>query len=76
MTNFTEAPLYFVRSGDVNLGFSKLWGSGLHGYYWSIRALLSGNSFYAYALNIGDTNIAPSGGSDRYSGYPLRCLAS
>lgn len=71
----TETPLYFVRSGIVLIDTNKLTRSGLEGYYWSSM----GGYGNAYALNISN-GVRPSDSftytNNRYTGYPLRCLAS
>ena len=69
--SITRAPLFFVRSGYVR-PTSYLQDAGLNGSYWSSVANLSSNAYYLY---FDSSNVFPSGGSNRYNGYSVRCVA-
>ncbi len=72
--NIAEAPLYFVRSGNVGIYGGKLWGSGINGYGWS--SWPHSNGVYAYFLGFNGSVVGPSSGLNRWFGFPLRCLAN
>ncbi len=81
--NIAAAPLYFVRSGRLNLAVSAgtLGYAGIFGYDWSSRA---SSTRYdgaaipsAYALGFNASTVYPSDGPrERWHGYPLRCLST
>jgi len=64
-------PMYFIPAGRVNA--SGLYSAGYNGYYWSSTPLSDGSN--AYRLNFYSGNLNPSGNSDRYLGFSVRCLA-
>ena len=70
-TALVSAPLYFIRSGNVNLG--SLASAGGYGYYWSSAA--SSSTGGAYNLNFSSSIVNSSYGSNRYIGRSVRCLA-
>ena len=79
--NIAAAPLYFVRSGYVDLDNGKFWDAGITGYWWSSR----GSSTHAssavtpsgYILGFDATDVHPSYGPfNRYIGRSLRCLST
>ena len=79
--NIAAAPLYFVRSGRLNLTVSAgtLGNAGINGYEWSSRgaAYTSSTSAAAYSLAFNDSTVYPSGGpNNRWYGFPLRCLST
>ena len=63
-------PVNFVYSGSVYSG--SVSNRGSNGYYWSSTAGSSGN---AYSLYFNSSNVYPSSGYDKYSGFSVRCLA-
>ena len=69
--NIIKAPLYFVRAGHV-YGGSTLNNAGSHGYYWSSVALSSSD---VYELLFHPSAVRPSTNSNRYTGFPVRCVA-
>ena len=81
--NIAAAPLYFVRSGHVNLTVSAgtFRYAGQWGYDWSSRG--SSTRFdgvatpSAYVFAFSGTGVNPSHGpGDRFLGFPLRCLST
>ncbi len=79
--NIAAAPLYFVRSGYVNVSIPALGYAGIVGYDWSSRASSTNASGAtmpsAYILFFGPTGVNPSDGPwERWSGRPLRCLST
>ena len=72
--NIATSPLYFVRSGRINVQGGSFDGVGANGYYWSSWA--SGSS-YATALTIYSSMVYPSysGDYDRSRGRSVRCVA-
>ena len=61
--------MYFQYSGYA---FSSgINGVGSAGYYWSSTP---SGSDYAYLLYLYSNSALPSGGLNRYYGYPVRCL--
>lgn len=60
----------FVRSGYVNVNDGKMYNVGQNGNDWSRTSL---SSTHAYHLNINPTDVNPSGNSNRWAGFPLRC---
>ena len=81
--NIAAAPLYFVRSGHVNLpGISggTFRNAGQWGFTWSSQAsstdTAGNNTPSAYSLYF-ITLVSPSGGPfTRHYGFPLRCLST
>ena len=82
--NIAAAPLYFVRSGYVNLpGISgaTFRVAGIRGLYWSSRARSTrwdGSAIRSgYYLSFIAPGVVPSSGPDeRWLGFPLRCLST
>ena len=75
--NIAREPLYFVRSGWVNLNNSALRNFGLVGYGWSRSSVAysSATSANAYYLLFNADTVYPSFGPfNRYYGFPVRCL--
>ena len=77
------APLYFVRSGDVELPITTgtFRFAGVGGIYWSSRASSAGangtTTPSAYNINFNATGVYPSNGPyERWLGFPLRCLST
>ena len=75
------APLYFVRSSDVELPITTgtFRFAGVGGIYWSSRAAAdtSSTSATAYYLAFDESTVYPSSGpSTRWNGFPLRCLST
>ena len=70
-----------MRSGNISIDSGRLWYAGIYGYNWSTMAsstLGSGSAVpSAYFLLFNATGVGPSDGpASRWSGFPLRCLAS
>ena len=81
--NIAAAPLYFVRSGVINLTVSAgtFRYAGQWGDDWSSRASSTrydGSAIpSAYYLAFTATGVTPSAGpSTRYYGFSLRCLST
>ena len=70
-TTIVQAPLMFVRGGNVYPG-RDLGGAGTNGGYWSS---VGRNSSYAYYLDFRPGYVYPSGNLIRYGGFPVRCVA-
>ena len=70
-TKYHDLPLAFVHSGGVFLGYGNVDYVGNGGWHWSHTASSSTN---AYLLDTFPGYIDPSGGNNRYYGFPLRCL--
>ena len=75
--NIASSPLYFVRSGWILLpttaGTFRF--AGALSVWWSSRAYSS--TTYAYDLYLQTTGVvSPSYDSNRYDGFPLRCLST
>ena len=66
-----QAPLMFVRGGQVNPG-DGLGPAGGYGNYWSS---VGDYSFSAYSLNFSPNRVYPSELDDRYYGQSVRCVA-
>ena len=71
-------PLYFVRSGGIDLTNSALRGFGRDGIDWSRSAMAYGVGTWAanaYGLKFDPSTVAPSHGPyPRWRGFPVRCL--
>ena len=65
-----EAPLYFVRSGDVS--GTSLRNSGYSGYYWTSTVNAGA---YAYGINFSKTSVSGSTTFIRRDGKSVRCVA-
>lgn len=63
--------LAFVRSDAVRLVEGSVRYAGNNGYGWSRTANSSTNAYY---LDMNPTNVNPSNNTNRYYGFPLRCL--
>ncbi len=79
--NIAAAPLYFVRSGYLIPNVGKSWDAGQYGYWWSSRGSSTRydgvTTPSAYHLHFNATGVNPSNGpSNRYYGFPLRCLST
>ena len=61
----------FVRGGNVNPG-NYLYYAGYNGYYWSS---VGRSSSYAYCLDFYSGYVYPSGYTNRYLGFSVRCVA-
>ena len=66
--------LAFVRSGWLNIGTTddsimRYVGDG----GW-IRSRTAGSSIYAHYLSFNVSSVTSSGNSNRFVGFPLRCL--
>ena len=75
--NIAREPLYFVRSGWVDLGTGVLGYLGLHSGSWSRIATIYGTSTWgakAYYLRFDVTAVNPSNNYVRWGGFPVRCL--
>ena len=75
--NIAREPLYFVRSGDVNLNRGSVRSSGLDARGWSRTGVgyASATSATAYHLNAKASDVYPSyGPRNRWTGFPVRCL--
>ncbi len=75
--NIAREPLYFVRSGWVNLNNSTLRSFGHNENVWSrsAAAYSSATSANAYYLAFNAGTVYPSRGPDnRWYGFPVRCL--
>ena len=70
-TTIVQLPLAFVRSGGVILNYGQTGLIGESGYSWS-RTI--GLSPVAYVLVVAPADIASSRNSNRFYGFPLRCL--
>ena len=69
---FRKFPNNFVYSGLVTS--AAAYTRGTDGYYWSSTANDSYNSYYMYLYS---TEVRPgTGGSSKFLGYSIRCLAS
>ena len=79
--NIAAGPLYFVRSGYVYLPTTAgtFRDAGAYGIYWSSRgaAYTSSTSATAYYLQVEPSAVVPSDGpTNRWVGFPLRCLST
>ena len=70
LNSIRTAPLYFVRSGNVNGGTLNY--AGRYSNAWSSTIGSSINGYYLYLLS---TNIYPARNSYRFHGFAVRCLA-
>ncbi len=77
MIKTITAPLYFVRSGDVNRRDGRLWSAGNSGYGRPSTPYLERASVLkAYSLAFDDETTNPlANGGNRWGGIPIRCLA-
>ena len=66
-----QAPLMFVRGGDVDPGY-YLNFAGHYGYYWSSVGRSSSRAYY---LLFDSGGVYPSDNYYRYSGFSIRCVA-
>ncbi len=79
--NIASAPLYFVRSGDVDLHTTTVtfrYAGGV-GDWWSSRTgtYTSSTSATAYYFQVEPSRVLPSyGPSVRWLGFSLRCLST
>ncbi len=67
----------FVRSGDIALGLSALWGFGSNGYNWPSTSSIYLSSFSASSYWFEFTSSMPHPSLGPYSrrlGFPVRCL--
>ena len=75
--NIAREPLYFVRSGYVDLNTGALRNFGINGYDWSRIATVYGAGTWnakAYNLNFNASGVNPSNNNVRWNGFPVRCL--
>ena len=71
----------FVRSGFLSPDTGKFWYAGLNGHWWSSHGSSTRDDGVttpsAYNLDLNATDVHPSyGPSNRFYGYPLRCLST
>ena len=67
------APLYFVRSGIIDLhNTSTLRYSGLNNDDWSSQAYLAEHAYYLEFSTV----VTTSREHNRWHGFPLRCLST
>ena len=73
--NIAAAPLYFVRSGYIELPSTAgtLRNAGLNADYWSSRGSAAAN---AYGLGFATAVYPSNGPNNRWYGFPLRCLST
>ena len=64
------APLYFMRSGDVN--GTALNAFGNYGYYWSSTVNNYTNAYDSYFTS---SNVVLNAGGQRSRGFSVRCIA-
>ncbi len=74
-TGLHRSPLYFVRSGYINLPTGSLWNAGYSGDYWFSSASPA-DILHAFFLYFHPANISPSASDSRYYGFSLRKLVS
>ena len=67
--NFRANPFYFVRSGF--LSGSTLVGYGTYGGLWSSTVR---SASWGYYLGFNSGGLYPATQSDRYNGFPVRCV--
>ena len=75
--NIAREPLYFARSGYVNLNTGALRDFGFGGGGWSRIATAYGAGTWAagaYYLYFGASDVNPSIINVRWLGLPVRCL--
>ena len=75
--NIAREPLYFVRSGYVDLGTGAMRRFGVNGYGWSRIATVYGAGTWnarAFYLDFSASGVNPSGDYVRWYGFPVRCL--
>ena len=75
--NIAREPLYFVRTGNVHLGYGSLRFSGDVGYGWSRTSVAysSATSANSYWFEFASSESRPSYGPyPRWLGVPVRCL--
>ena len=73
--NIAREPLYFVRSGAVNLERNSLRKSGDSGYFWSSVAFTYVSPTFARSYHVYfDSGLHPTGYGYRFIGVPVRCL--
>lgn len=68
-----------MRSGSINNSLGRLGYAGNTGYVWSLTAAVLATSLAATAYRLGviHNKVAPSGGpSNRWNGFPLRCITT
>ena len=70
--SITRAPLFFVRSGDVDPFYRYLNGPGYEGNYWSSVAT---SSTIAYTLYFLSSSVRLLSDTNRYYGFSVRCVA-
>lgn len=63
-----------MRSGNIWIDDSKLLDSGQYGYYWSCMPYPG--TYEAFFMDFGDYVEPSYDYNPRYTGLPLRCLAS
>lgn len=68
------APMYFVRSGNIDPSSGTLLDSGSYGYGWS-STVFPDSFYYAYDFGFNATRVYPSRSGARYLGFPIRCIA-
>ena len=75
--NIAREPLYFVRSGGVDLNTGALRVFGIHADGWSHIATAYGAGTWdakAFYLNFYASGVNPSNNNVRWFGFPVRCL--
>ena len=71
-TAMRNAPLFFVRSGNVRPSNRYLYYAGTEGAYWSSVASSSSNTYF---MSFSSSYVRPSVSSYRYDGRSVRCVA-
>ena len=66
-----DAPMYWLRGGNVNS--TALNYAGHLGFYWSSNVLSGTLAYYLYFST--GTSLNPSNASNRYYGFPVRCVS-
>lgn len=73
-TRADYAPIYYVRSGNINFVHGALRSAGFNGNYWSSTAFPV-DSDLAYYLYFETNNIYPVNRAAEYAGLSVRCVA-
>ena len=74
--NIAQNPLYFVRSGGIDLNYNFLRVFGRHGSNWSTTTSNYQINYIAtaYRLSFTPVDFNPSDNFNRAHGFPVRCL--
>lgn len=74
-TRLDYAPMYFVRSGNMNYAFGALRSAAYNGNYWSSTAYPDKSFNVSFYLYFDTGQVYPSSSAGKHGGISVRCVA-